>query len=284
MTESFPLVDPLVSLVEPFSELLGAHADPATVYDLDGTIIMLNDAATLLRRTVHFSDLQEGTLARDAFALAVKGENAAYEARVRSNEGVMNLRVDLAPVRTGGAVAGVFESVRELRMMVGPEPEDDQLTGLPSVTVLYDRISRLLLQLRRDSRPFAVHLFAVAAESSCDEALVLELRRVTARRLTATLRQVDTVARLGRAFVVVQPEVNDLLATTRLIERLTDELREPLAWNGRLHIPIVRVGSALATRNTASVDELFVEADLALARVRGTRILETPNMDEGAQA
>jgi GGDEF domain-containing protein len=276
--EATPRLSPdeqLSSLCGPFKALLGAHMDAAALYAPDGSLLALNAAAEHLRKTIYFRDLQEGTLARDAFAMVATGRIAAYEAHVRSGEGTMYLRVDLTPVMDDDVLLGVLEVVHEPRVAVSREDGIDPITGLPSSAILYDRISRLIFQLRRDSRPFALHLFSVAAEDADDDSLIMEVRRVTAGRLSSSLRRVDTVARLGRAFVVVQPDVADLNSTKRLLERLVDELREPVPWQGRLHVPNVRVGSALATRNTTSVEELFVEADLALARVRGSRILES---------
>ena len=266
--EVTPFESGLADVVSGFDALLALHNDSATLYGPDGDVAAYNLASAHLRRITRWNEVQEGSLARSAFAEALEGRAAAYEAHVRSAEGEKHLRTDLTPVLVNEQVVGVLEFVREVRVAFEEKADVVANYGLPSSDILHDRALRLLLQFRRDNRPFAVHLISVAADSIDNQGLIIEWQRVTAERLLATVRRIDTVARLGNYFVVLQPEIYDTAGVRSLLDRLMDELREPMPWEGRMRTPVVRIGTAFATPNTSSLDELFVEAELALGRDR----------------
>ena len=88
----------------------------------------------------------------------------------------------------------------------------------------------------------------------------------------ATLREGDLLARLGGdEFVAVLVGADSRDVWTDVVERLVTGLREPMRFSGRLIERSVSVGVSVCPEDGESVDELLMNADIALyaAKARG---------------
>ena len=146
----------------------------------------------------------------------------------------------------------------------------DELTGLPTRTVFFDRL-HVAIQRTRRTKGFR---FAVAFLDLNDFKEINDKRghlagdRVlaeTARRLKRCLRPGDIVARFGGdEFVVLADDVDTDTAATHLAERIVGALAEPVDYSGD-RIPVSgSVGFSFGGNNHCSAEEIIEEADAAM--------------------
>jgi diguanylate cyclase (GGDEF)-like protein len=151
----------------------------------------------------------------------------------------------------------------------------DTLTGLPNRALLIDRAERMLARARRNEMPMAALYLDIDGFKHVNDtfghATGDELLRVAAARITAVLREADTVGRLGGdEFVVLLGDVTRDVGPELLAERICHVLAEPLdrpESGGRSLSVTASIGIALGRPD--SVDDLFRDADYALYRAKG---------------
>ncbi len=152
----------------------------------------------------------------------------------------------------------------------------DQLTGLPNRKVLLERLGFFIGVAARKGCFGAVMLidldkFKALNDSKGHHAGDLLLIEV-ARRLSAAVRDRDIVARLGGdEFVVAlldigQKEEEAALAAEIVGEKILASLNQPYQLDQISHAITASVGITLFRGDTASVDDLLKQADLAMYR------------------
>jgi diguanylate cyclase (GGDEF)-like protein len=145
----------------------------------------------------------------------------------------------------------------------------DALTGLPNRALLIDRITTALALSRRTGHCTALLFvdldrFKQINDRQGHAAGDMVLRRV-ADQLVAALRPMDTVARIGGdEFVVLAPEVDDLLHAVDIGARLIAELtRTPL--DAVNHEAVgASIGISVSIAGRANAETLVSEADTAM--------------------
>lgn len=263
-----------------FLALFAHHSDAFTLYDCDGNVTSQNDAALRLRSMSAWDEALQGPAARAAVVAAYQGAAGAFELTLNSSEGELHIRVDIAPIVLDGELVGISEIARDVRVAFADEHKQESCGRVPSLPIVYDRLARLLFSMRRDGRPFALHLVSIHPEVVISGERQHEFDEIVINRLVDTVRGSDTVARMGKNFLVVQSELLDHDNINAMTERLADVLTLPFAVHGTMIAGKAEIGTAIASRRTASVDDLLAEADLALARRRqpssnGIRRIET---------
>jgi diguanylate cyclase (GGDEF)-like protein len=168
----------------------------------------------------------------------------------------------------------------------------DSLTGLPNRALILDRTELMLARSRRNQLPLAAMFLDLddfkdvndsLGHSAGDELLV-----EVASRLSATLREGDTVGRLGGDEFVLLVEGASLSAGADVVaDRILDALRAPFQITGS-DVPLsvsASIGIATGDRNTP--DELLRDADVALYRSKaagkGCAMEYAPSMQIAAQ-
>jgi diguanylate cyclase (GGDEF)-like protein/PAS domain S-box-containing protein len=166
-------------------------------------------------------------------------------------------------------------AVKERTAHLEHEVNHDALTGLANRNLLWDRLGHALhLAQRSKSRVATVLIdlnnFKTINDSFGHEAGDMVLK-VVAKRLLASVRDSDTVARLsGDEFVMVLVNQPSLRFTLRMIERVRDTLTMPVSFNGR-EIPVgASLGVAVYPHDGATVTELVRAADLAMYHAKST--------------
>src|SRR5918998_1265533 len=147
----------------------------------------------------------------------------------------------------------------------------DALTGLPNRRLFVDRLGHALERtMRRKGQAVAVLFmdldgFKVVNDSlghDAGDVLLIEV----ARRLKGCLRPEDTLARFGGdEFVALLEDLQTADEAVRVAERITDELREPFALEGRELYAAASIGVGLGG-GTRNPEELLREADTAMYR------------------
>jgi diguanylate cyclase (GGDEF)-like protein len=139
--------------------------------------------------------------------------------------------------------------------------EQDELMGLPNRHRMQAAIEGALAHLRARLAPSAVLLIDLDGLDEASEPARAEL----ARRLAASLRRDDMVARFGGdVFVIVAREVADDAAAHALATRLKRELDEPLRVGNELDRVRASVGVSLMRAEDASDSAVVARADAAM--------------------
>ena len=232
----------------------------------DGTFLKVNEGFTVLtgygeaevlNRKVSELSLWQipsryHTLVRE---LQKHGEVHDAEINFLSKQGVLKVGLFTAVVIDFGREPCILAIIRDISELKQAKERIETLsyydadTGLPNKNLLMDRLNQLISLNSRDNRPTAVIYVGINGFKGIVDALghsgSNEVLRDLARRLTATLRQTDTVARLHR-----------------------DELAIVLGSNLRdadLDIVIAKIEQVFARRIRIPTGEITITASLGIA-------------------
>ena len=173
--------------------------------------------------------------------------------------------------------AGVIQDITERKAQdarIEHLAYHDSLTGLPNRTMLMDRLGQAISQAQRLDQQLAVLFIDLDRFKLVNDSLGHhvgdQLLQEIARRLRATLRDADTVARVGGdEFQVVVCNVGGPTGAARIAEKLMRALGEPFTLEGQeLHVT-ASLGLSLFPRDGDSGALLLKYADIALYEAKG---------------
>ena len=160
---------------------------------------------------------------------------------------------------------------------IGVHPQHDELTGLPDHGLFQDRLETALAHARRHRKQIAVHIIdldglktirEIWGDIASDEVL-----RATATRLTETLRETDTVARLGHdEFGIIQSEVEESQSAATLADKLIEAVTHRLDIGDRTATIDASIGIALYPQNGGTAGELVRNAELAFRQSKKSQV------------
>ncbi|MFO1036724.1 MAG: GGDEF domain-containing protein [Geminicoccaceae bacterium] len=145
----------------------------------------------------------------------------------------------------------------------------DPLTALPNRRLFQDRLERALAAIRRDEGRVALLLIDLDWFKDVNDRLGHaagdDLLREVAGRFLASLRETDTVARIGGdEFAVVQTGLNQPDGASRLADRLIQRLTAPFDLaDGSANIGC-SIGIAIAPWDGTDATSMLRRADAAL--------------------
>ena len=148
------------------------------------------------------------------------------------------------------------------------------MTGLPNRYLFTDRLSHALLLSRRRNMGVALIFLDIDDFKSINDRWGHdrgdELLREAAARMTASVREMDTVCRFGGdEFTIVLPDVNSRKEVEGVVRRLVETFREPFSLGEQSVYISVSVGVALSDIFcSANADDLLRQADLAMYRAK----------------
>lgn len=175
-------------------------------------------------------------------------------------------------VQSAAVVAAQRQFAQRLRQRTVPDP----LTGLPVRSLLVDRLELALAAAGPQSGRLAVLCCALDGLSSLEDqhgpAVADAARAEAARRLVASVRQGDVVARAGaQTFVLLCPGIGDATDAQRLAERVALAFEQPLQPVAGVRV-LLRLSAGVALSGRASSPEsLIAAADEAMRSVRHAR-------------
>ena len=167
-------------------------------------------------------------------------------------------RFDLEPVASSPAGAG--ES----------QVHYDQLTGLPTRSILVERLQQSIEQSERFKHKLAIFTLDLdhfgrlvhSLGSLAEETLLIAI----ARRLHGSVRSTDTVARLtGNQFAVVMPSLREPGDAERCAELMLQAVSVPVVVSGREVCVTASIGFCVYPDEASGVEELIKHADMALS-------------------
>jgi diguanylate cyclase (GGDEF)-like protein/PAS domain S-box-containing protein len=148
----------------------------------------------------------------------------------------------------------------------------DSLTGLPNRALLLDRLKQTLAAAERRGDRVALlfldlnrfkEINDTQGHATGDDVL-LEV----ARRFRATLRQDETVARIGGDEFLVVAQGVDQAGAARIAERLQQALAQPLAVRDQAFSVAASIGIAFYPDDGRCPDELLKHTDIAMYRAK----------------
>jgi diguanylate cyclase (GGDEF)-like protein len=163
----------------------------------------------------------------------------------------------------------VDERTDELRF----QAMHDALTGLPNRALIMDRIDQLLGRSRRTGTVGAALYVDLDDFKNVNDSLGHEtgdkLLAAVAKRMAGTLREADSIGRMGGdEFVVLIDGSEPLVAPELVAERLLDVMRQPFELDGSSTSLHVNTSIGIAVGDRATGGELLRDADIALYQAK----------------
>ncbi|CAD2223990.1 Sensory box protein [Pseudoalteromonas sp. 3J6] len=164
----------------------------------------------------------------------------------------------------------------------------DSLTDLPNRFLSLDRLSQILIEVQKNHEKAAVFFLDLDDFKKVNDSLGHEigdkLLIEAAHRLQQTLKQNDTVGRLGGdEFIVLISSLNDENDALAIAERLLQAFRKPFKLAGRDLLLTLSIGIAISPKDGTCSSVLLRNADTAMyqakAMGRNTSSFFTPQMN-----
>ncbi len=177
-----------------------------------------------------------------------------------------------ATYRLRGLASQAAIAIRNARLLesIRHQALHDSLTGLPNRTLILDRVDQMLARARRRHADCAALFIDLDGFKHVNDTLGHEagdqLLRSVAARLSATLREADTIARLGGdEFVVLVESTTATGGPEFVAERLLEVLREPFEIEEPSRSTLrVTASIGIAFGSQSSATDLLRDADIAL--------------------
>ncbi len=258
--------------------------------DPSGQILFASRRATALLGAGHpvagrslrdfVSDLDGAALTGALTGLADAGV-ARLELRVRPPQGEVWFDLRLSSYQEADGATGVLAVGRDLSAQQATEERlrhmatHDTLTGLPNRLLLADRIRMTIAQARRSGQGFAVAAIGLDSFKKVNDGLGHPtgdtVLRLAASRLRKTLRDSDTLARVGGdEFVAVLPGTFSEQQVRLVTGRLMATLQAPFEVDAHtIHIG-ASIGVAVYPQHAEDDLRIVALADAALSRAKET--------------
>ncbi|MGB8329473.1 MAG: EAL domain-containing protein [Polyangiales bacterium] len=151
----------------------------------------------------------------------------------------------------------------------------DQLTSLPNRTLLRERVDHALARALRSGSGVAALILDMDRFKEINDMLGHDigdkLLIEAARRIRASVRDQDTVARLGAdEFAVILEGVSEAREVLPVIERIIDSLSAVTTIDGHAVKTSTSVGIAMYPENGNDLSELLRAADLAMYQAKSS--------------
>jgi diguanylate cyclase len=149
----------------------------------------------------------------------------------------------------------------------------DSLTGVANRTMFRQRLAQSIARNRRDRKPFSVLLLDMDHFKSINDSLGHDagdmFLQEVARRLTATVREYDTVARFGGdEFAVLLDQLEAPGEALAVATRILLELAQPYEISEIEVVSTASIGVASYPEVGESIEELIKAADTAMYRAK----------------
>jgi diguanylate cyclase (GGDEF)-like protein/hemerythrin-like metal-binding protein/PAS domain S-box-containing protein len=171
---------------------------------------------------------------------------------------------------------GVVSSVTQLvkrQHILEDEANHDALTGLPNRRVLLDRLSQAIMRSNRSGKLLAVCYLDLDGFKQINDSLGHDagddVLRLISGRMSKALRGEDTVVRLGGdEFVLLLGNLDNDVNAEQLLNRLLQDIAQPILLHGVPTGVTVSIGVALYPRTQGTSEQLLKHADEAMLNAK----------------
>ena len=209
---------------------------------------------------------------------ALRGERVEYEAEATALGVTRNLATTYIPDVDGdGKVLGIYtlssdvSTLKAYALQLQALARFDTLTGLPNRLQFNEKMAEALECAERSKDGLALMFLDVDRFKSINDTLGHAagdaVLREFSRRLQASVRQVDLVARLaGDEFVVILEGLHNSAEATAVARKIVDAVALPMNLDDRTLLVTTSIGVAYhdSTASTITVPKLLARADEAL--------------------
>ncbi len=252
------------------------------VWTKEAALIYEMDTVELMTLEIGLSVFEGEWLKKAKVALdemLKRGTSADLELKMRSRKGNQKwVRLIVSPVIEDNKVIHIHGSIQDITEKKQSEAyienlaHFDQLTGLPNRVMLYDRVAYLLGMAQRSNQPLAVMFLDLDHFKNINDTLghtigdyiLIEM----AKRIKATVRDEDTVSRLGGdEFIMLFPNT-DANSAMHIATKLITEISKPsMIENNELTIT-PSIGIAIYPNDGEDFETLLKNADTAMYKVK----------------
>jgi diguanylate cyclase (GGDEF)-like protein/PAS domain S-box-containing protein len=196
--------------------------------------------------------------------------------RIRKDGSRISVESSIFPLRDNsgkiigfrGLAADVTER-RQFEQKLAEMATHDALTGLPNRALLSDRFTVALELSRRSRTRLAVMMLDLdrfkAVNDSMGHDVGDKLLKAVGKRLEATVRKSDTVARIGGdEFVLLLPQLPHAEEAAKFAQRILNAFREPFVFNGYRPYVTTSIGIAIYPEGGKDIEGLLKSADTAM--------------------
>lgn len=164
---------------------------------------------------------------------------------------------------------------KESEEIIWKQANFDGLTGLPNRHMFLDRFSQELKKSHRVNLPLALLFIDLDEFKQVNDTLGHQkgdmLLAETAQRLTACVRDSDTVAHLsvvarlgGDEFTIILSQLKDINCIERIAQRILDKIAEPYQLDDEVFYISASIGITLYPIDSTNADVLIKNADQAM--------------------
>ncbi|MDP3522685.1 MAG: MASE3 domain-containing protein, partial [Hydrogenophaga sp.] len=187
------------------------------------------------------------------------------------------VEIGLTPIEGQGG-RYVLASVEDITVRLQAEQRINQLiyfdslTNLPNRNLLNDRITRAIAAAERDRHPMAVLFLDLDHFKHVNDTLGHrvgdQLLQAVSLRLAESVRECDTVSRVGGdEFVIVLPD-SSVEAAARVATKLQHVLAQPYGVGEQTLIATSSIGIAMYPEDGLDFETLYQRADTAMYRAK----------------
>jgi diguanylate cyclase (GGDEF)-like protein/PAS domain S-box-containing protein len=147
----------------------------------------------------------------------------------------------------------------------------DLLTGIPNRALFIDRLSQETLRAERSGKGVALIFIDLDDFKKINDTLGHsagdEVLRMAADRITRSIRNVDTAARVGGdEFAVIAPKLQDIVDAEPIAQRILTAMAAPMKVCGQDVVISASIGIAIFPADSEDGAELLRDADVAMYR------------------
>ncbi|WP_273653768.1 GGDEF domain-containing protein [Cellulomonas fimi] len=253
----------------------------------DGDAVRTAPSGAVVRRTTVRSFPP-----RDVIALAREPEDVVLVVPAKVNDSDWGLLTFVGPLQTGvengrespyqcTALLTVALELRDTEERLRRAALHDPLTGLANRALFTEQLQRCVSRAQHHTHYHFGVLFLdldgfKEVNDSLGHAVGDQVLVAVAGRISRAVRANDLAARLGGdEFVVLLDGMSSTTDATRVAERLSRALLEPLAVGGTSVQVGVSIGIATSARVPGTADDVMRDADAAMYRVKQARTAAT---------
>jgi len=273
-----------------YKSLFQHNPDAIFSLDLDGNFVKMNPAvqqmsgypsAELMSRSILSLIVEEDREhASVSFHKTKTGNTEHYELAILHKTGRrIELGVTMIPIIIDGEIVGTYGIAKDItdskqaQATINHLAYHDSLTELPNRRLFEDRLVEAIQEAEEQDQMLSVLFldldrFKIINDSMGHGFGDLMLQSV-AQRLTACVREFDTVARMGGdEFTLLLPNIGTMETTTRIADQVLETFKEPLKIDGHeLHIT-PSIGISVYPNDGQDAVTLMKNADTAMYRAK----------------
>ncbi|HEU0220318.1 MAG TPA: PAS domain S-box protein [Gallionella sp.] len=208
------------------------------------------------------------------------------------------IELAVVPIKAGDQYefSGFIRDITERKKaedMIWRQANFDTLTGLPNRHMFYDRLAQEIKKAERTGLPMALLYIDLDRFKEINDTLGHSMGDIllveTARRISACVREADTVGRLGGdEFIIILTDLQETGRIDALSQNILRKLAEPFRLESEVAYLSASLGITLYPHDAAGMEELIKNADQAMyaAKNAGRNRFNyfTQSMQQTAQA